>query len=251
MSKRVLLAGESWTSFGIHTKGMTSYETATYEEGAEQLIAVLRAEGAEVTYMPNHRVVEGFPYDVDELASSYDVIILSDVPADSFLLPHAVFVGGERRPNRLAVISEFVRRGGGLIMVGGYMSFSGYEGRARFGLTPLAEILPVSMMTGDDRLELPEGVVPTVVSGHEIVTGLPEQWPYFLGYNKFEAKPGSTVVMSANDDPFLVVDTIESGRVVAFASDCSPHWGSPAFMEWGSYSSFWNQMVDWAAGDAA
>ncbi|MEY2457554.1 MAG: hypothetical protein QOK06_2659, partial [Acidimicrobiaceae bacterium] len=119
MSKRVLLAGESWTSFGIHTKGMTSYETATYEEGAEQLIAVLRAEGAEVTYMPNHRVVEGFPYDVDELASSYDVIILSDVPADSFLLPHAVFVGGERRPNRLAVISEFVRRGGGLIMVGG------------------------------------------------------------------------------------------------------------------------------------
>jgi uncharacterized membrane protein len=57
--------------------------------------------------------------------------------------------------------------------------------------------------------------------------------------------------MSANDDPFLVVYTIESGRVVAFASDCSPHWGSPAFMEWGSYSSFWNQMVDWAAGDAA
>lgn len=249
MTTRVLFAGESWTSYGTHTKGLASYSTSSYEEGADQLIAVLREGGAEVTYLPNHLLVENFPYDVDQLVADYDVIVLSDAPADSFLLPHAVFIRGERRPNRLAGIAEFVRRGGGLIMIGGYMSFSGFEGRARFGLTALADVLPVEMLSGDDRMEVPEGVVPVTNSNHAIVDGIPSEWPYFLGYNKVVPKSGADVVMSAGSDPFLVVDEVEAGRVAAFASDCSPHWGSPAFMEWTHYATFWNQLVEWTAGE--
>jgi uncharacterized membrane protein len=248
LATRVLIVGESWNTFAQHTKGLASYTTSAYEEGAAPLIDALRAAGASVDYLPNHLVPEQFPFDVDELRRDYDTIILSDVPADSFLLPHAVFVKGERRPNRLAGIGEFVRAGGGLLMIGGYMSFSGFEGRARYSLTPLADVLPVVMGVHDDRMETPEGVEPAPLAEHEILAGIDREWPYFLGYNRFAAKPGAEVLLSVGADPFLVVAEEGRGRVAAFASDCSPHWGSPAFLAWSGYASFWNQLVDWTAG---
>lgn len=247
MTTRVLIVGESWNTFAQHTKGLAAYTTSGYEEGATQLIEVLRAQGKSVDYLPNHLVPENFPYDVEELRNSYDAIVLSDVPADSFLLPHAVFVKGERRPNRLAGIAEFVRAGGGLLMVGGYMSFSGFEGRARYALTPLAEVLPVSLLVHDDRIEAPEGVEPAVSTEHPILDGLDATWPYFLGYNRLAEKTGREVLLRVGNDPFLVVGTEGEGRVAAFASDCSPHWGSPEFMAWPSYGRFWNQLLDWTA----
>lgn len=250
MSTRVLVVGESWNTFAQHTKGLASYTTSAYEEGADDLLRVLREAGLEVEYMPNHVAVEHFPYTAAELAEKYDVIVLSDAPADSFLLPHAVFVKGERRPNRLAAIGEFVKGGGGLLMIGGYMSFSGFEGRGRFSLTPLAEVLPVEMLVHDDRIESPEGVVPTVTAGdHAIFSGIEGEWPYFLGYNRFAAKEGATTLATVGADPFIVVGTHGEGRVSTFASDCSPHWGSPEFMAWGSYAPFWTQLVEWTAGE--
>jgi uncharacterized membrane protein len=251
MSTRVLVVGESWNTFAQHTKGLAAYTTSGYEEGADDLLRVLREAGLEVDYMPNHVAVEGFPYDAAELSAKYDVIVLSDAPADSFLLPHAVFVKGERRPNRLAVIGEFVKNGGGLLMIGGYMSFSGFEGRGRYSLTPLAEVLPIEMLVHDDRIESPEGVVPSVLAegaGHGILAGIEGEWPYFLGYNRFAAKPDATTLATINGDPFLVVGAHGAGRVAAFASDCSPHWGSPEFMAWSSYGPFWNQLVEWTGG---
>jgi uncharacterized membrane protein len=160
MTVRVLLAGESWSSYGFHVKGASAYTTASYEEGAQPLIQALQSGGCDVTYLRNHDVVENFPYRVYELAASFDVVILSDVPSDSFLLPKAVFVSGERRPNRLSTLGDFVEAGGGLLMVGGYMSFAGYDGRARYGMTTLADVLPVHTTLHDDRVETPQGVVP-------------------------------------------------------------------------------------------
>lgn len=248
MNPRVLLAGESWSTFAQHTKGLAAYTTSGYEEGAEQLIEVLRESGVSVDYLPNHLVVEQFPYSAAELRERYDVVILSDIPADSFLLPPAVFVRGERRPNRLASINEFVEGGGGLIMVGGYMSFSGFDGHARYGLTPLAEALPVTMLVHDDRIETPEGVVPVpVATSHPVLDGLPGEWPYFLGYNRTIAKPDAEVLMTVGEDPFVVVGEFGAGRTAAFASDCSPHWGSPEFMAWPHYGQFWTSLVKWAA----
>lgn len=245
MNTRVLLVGESWNTFAQHTKGLAAYTTSGYEEGAEQLLRVLREAGNDVDYMPNHLAVEHFPYELGELQEKYDVIILSDAPADSFLLPHAVFVKGERRPNRLAILTEFARQGGGLLMIGGYMSFSGFEGRGRFSLTPLAEALPIQMLVHDDRIESPEGVTPAIVADHAVLNGVAAEWPYFLGYNRFVAKSDAQTIMAVGDDPFLVVDEFGEGRVGAFASDCSPHWGSPEFMEWSSYAPFWANLVDW------
>jgi uncharacterized membrane protein len=248
MTTRVLIVGESWNTFAQHTKGLAAYSTSGYEEGADQLIDALRSAGKTVSYMPNHEVPEGFPFEVEELRRDYDAIVLSDVPADSFLLSHAVFVKGERHPNRLAGIGEFVRSGGGLLMIGGYMSFSGFEGRGRYSLTALADVLPVTMGVHDDRMELPEGVEPVAVAPHPALGGQEEAWPYFLGYNRFAAKSGADVLLRAGEDPFLVVDGYGEGRVAAFASDCSPHWGSPEFMSWDGYAPFWNSLIDWTAG---
>ena len=190
--------------------------------------------------------MEQFPYDADTLLGRYDTIILSDLPSDSLLLPRAVFIDGQTRPNRLSAIGDFVHRGGGLLMVGGYMSFSGFEGRARYGMTSLAEVLPVEMLHWDDRKEVPEGVVPLVKESHVVVEGLEGGWPHFLGYNLVRERADAHVVLAAdNGDPLLVVGTHGAGRVAAFMSDCAPHWGSPAFMGWEFYGRFWTQLVRW------
>ena len=244
---RVLLAGESWSSYGIHVKGASAYTTTQYEEGAAPLIAAMEDHGCSVTYLPNHQAVEQFPYTAGELREAYDVVILSDLPADSLLLPHAVFVGGERRPDRLAALAEYVSAGGGLLMVGGYMSFAGFDGKARYGATALAPVLPVQVARHDDRAEIPQGVVPRIGGAHTVLNGLSESWPYLLGYNVTVAREDAQVLLWAGEDPLLALRPHGAGRAGAFTSDCAPHWGSPEFMQWESYGRFWGQLVAWLA----
>ncbi len=47
----------------------------------------------------------------------------------------------KRTPNRLKLLKSYVEAGGGLIMVGGYLSFQGINGSARYHGTPIEEIL--------------------------------------------------------------------------------------------------------------
>ena len=49
MSKKVLLAGESWMSYTTHVKGFDAFYTSTYETGEKWLKAALEAGGYEVT----------------------------------------------------------------------------------------------------------------------------------------------------------------------------------------------------------
>ena len=72
-------------------------------------------------------------------------------------------LAGQALPNRLVALSDWVRQGGALLMVGGYLSFQGIEAKANYGNTPLADVLPVTMEAGDDREEAPQGVRPVVV----------------------------------------------------------------------------------------
>ena len=246
---RVLLAGESWMTQGTHIKGFASYSTGDYEEGHEPLLNALDRGGVETTYLPNHLATTRFPSTVEEL-KAFDVLILSDCPADTLLLHRDTFVNGMRTPNRLAAIARFVAAGGGLLMIGGYMSFGGLGGKANYRLSPLARALPVSILPGDDRIECPQGVSPEVIRGdHPVLEGIDPEWPWFLGYNKLEARPEAAVLLETEGDPFLAVSEIEHGRSAAFASDCSPHWGSPAFVSWGGYTPFWNRLIAWLAGE--
>src|ERR1700735_1101114 len=128
---RVLLCGESWVTHSLHIKGVDSFTTSTYVEGAGQLRAALSGAGVDVEYLPGHLVPGQFPGAVDGL-TPYDAVILSDIGANSMLLSPDVFERSIASPNRLAVVEEYVRGGGGLLMVGGYLSFAGVEGKGRY-----------------------------------------------------------------------------------------------------------------------
>jgi uncharacterized membrane protein len=243
---RVLLAGETWFTHGIHQKGFSAYATGSYQEGCADFIAALEQRGWSVEHLPNHQATDEFPRTLSDL-ERYEVVILSDIPADTLLLHPDTFVAGRRTPDPLLALERWVSAGGGFLMVGGYMSFSGFEGKARYQATPLARVLPVDLLGYDDRIETPGGVTPAlVIPTHPILAGLDSEWPHFLGYNRVRARDGD-VLLRFDEDPLLVVSEYGSGRVAAFTSDCSPHWGSPEFIAWSSYATFWHNLVNWLA----
>jgi len=135
-------------------------------------------------------------------------------------------------------------------MVGGYMSFSGIDGKAGYGQTCLQAVLPVGVSAGDDRVERPAGVSPIVhLPGHPTVAAINGPWPGLLGYNRLTPRPGSgQVVASCGNDPLLAVGSYGRGRSVAFASDLGPHWAPAEFTSWAGYPALWDGIASWAAG---
>jgi len=248
--KKVLIAGESWMSFTTHVKGFDSFTTSTYAEGVEYLKRALEAGGYEVTFIPNHLAPSQFPFSADELGK-YHAVILSDIGSNTLLLSDNVFIHGSRESNRLEELKKYVERGGGFLMIGGYMSFTGIDAKTRYGETVIAEILPVDLLKYDDRVEKPEGLVPITVmeqKNHAVFDGIEGEWPHFLGYNKTIMKKGQRnheLLAVIGNDPFIAVGSYGEGRTAAFTSDCAPHWGPQEFLEWKYYGTFWNNMVDW------
>jgi uncharacterized membrane protein len=242
------VAGESWIKHTTHLKGFDQFHTTEYEEGAGEFLAALDRSGFAVTYVRAHEISSRFPSTSEQL-DAFDVVVLSDIGSNSFLLPDETFLRSERSANRLALLADWVRGGGGLVMIGGYMSFAGIDGRARYGMTPLAPVLPVTLLDHDDRIEASEGVKaefgePT----HPALGGTPAEWPMLLGYNRLIPRAEATVVAHTGDDPLLVVQDMGAGRTVAFASDLAPHWAPPEFIGWPHYEKLWASILTWAAG---
>jgi uncharacterized membrane protein len=247
-TKKILIAGESWVTHSIHQKGFDSFTTTAYEEGVGPLRAALEAGGDEVVYLPNHVAATDFPSSADELAA-YDVVLLSDIGSNTLLLHPETFGHSVPRPDRVAAIRDYVSAGGGLVMVGGYLTFQGIEGKARWAGTPVEEALPVVLLTIDDRVEVPLGAQPRVRQlDHSIVAGLPAKWPVLLGYNRVLPRDGADVVVAVGHDPLIVAGSHGAGRSVAFTSDCGPHWCPPPFVDWEGYAPMWQQLVGWVAG---
>jgi uncharacterized membrane protein len=211
------------------------------------LQAALEAGGWQVEHLPNHLAPAQFPTTMDGLAP-YDVVILSDIGSNSLLLSPDTFERSLRAPNRLTLLRDWTAAGGGLVMVGGYLTFQGIEGKGKYAGTVIEEALPVTISPYDDRVESPEGVTPTVTTeSHPLAAGLPTSWPALLGYNRLTARPEATTVAAAGDDPLVVAWEYGQGRAVAFASDCGPHWAPPDFVAWDGYATLWQNIVGWAA----
>jgi uncharacterized membrane protein len=245
---RLLVAGESWIVNTTHIKGFDHFTTTAYEEGIEWLRAALERGGHEVDHMPAHAVPAQFPATHEALAR-YDGVILSDIGANSIMLHPDTFVRSLPTPDRLELLADFVAAGGGLAMIGGYMSFGGFEGRAAYAGTAAERVLPVQIVAGDDRVERPAGARPEAASAsHPVLDGLPATWPAFLGYNRITAKAGADVLLRCGDDDFLVAGRHGAGRTLAFASDCAPHWAPPGFLDWEHHDRFWGQAADWLCG---
>jgi uncharacterized membrane protein len=251
MTTKVLLVGESWVSSATHYKGFDQFGSVTFHLGAEPLVAALKGSAFELTYMTAHDAVEKFPFEMEGL-DEYDVIILSDIGANSFLLPPAVWLRSQTVPNRLRLIKAWVERGGGLLMVGGYLSFQGIDGKARWRKTPVEDVLPVTCHPWDDRVEMPEGAVPEVLQpDHPVLEGLGGEWPFVLGVNEVELRPDAQVLARIPEEqgghPLLVLGGYGKGRTAAWTSDIGPHWLSPAFCSWDGYGRLWKNLLGWLA----
>lgn len=246
---KVLFVGESWIKHTIHMKGFDQFNNTQYEEGAGYFLSCMEEAGFDITYIRAHEVSLRFPRTAEEM-DQFDVVVISDIGSNSFLLVDETFFVSKKMPNRLELVSDFVKRGGGLVMVGGYLSFTGIDGKGRYGMSPLAAPLPVTLLDHDDRIEKPEGASVTVCEpGHPVLGDTPSaEWPEVLGYNKLIAKPGATVVAKVDDDPMIAVGEFGNGRSAVFASDLAPHWAPPEFLSWPHYAGLWSAILSWTAG---
>jgi hypothetical protein len=177
-------------------------------------------------------------FDEQCLARTCRGIILSDYPAKNFT------------PEQMEKVTEKVRQGMGLLMIGGWASFAGAN--REYTDTALREALPVIMQEHDDRVNSWQPCVIEKRMAHAIVDELPFDGcsPSVGGFNRFQAKPGAETILSvrqigisqkpgklhftpsADTSPLLVVGQFGLGRVAAFASDVAPHWVG-GLVDWG------------------
>ena len=234
--------------FNVEVKGLS---TTIW---GQPLIDALEKEGdIDVTHMAPHDAIADFPRTPEDLAT-YDALILSDIECE-VMATYRFYVPGTPMPttNRLKGIREYVRRGGALLMVGGWTSFSGRFGHGGYYDTPIEQALPVTCLKGaDDRVEEPQGVKIQICDpDHPTVKGIPwDECPPLAGYNRIIPKPGANVIATVGDEeeqnPLLVTWEFGKGRAMAFASDPAPHWGA-YFQPWEYYGQFWRQALRWLA----
>jgi uncharacterized membrane protein len=250
-SIRVLFAGEAIYQLQTIYKGRNSFSMGRYfEHGGYFIKALEQAGDIEYDYCPTHKVAEEFPWTLEAM-KAYDVIAVSDVGCDTFLITQRT-MSGERTPNRLKLLEQYVAEGGGFLMWGGYLSFTGLQGMAFYKRTPIEKLLPVTLMETDDRVEVPEGFLPTIREhDHPILKGVPESWEgFFLSYNRLIPKQGATVIAAIEEydnDPFLTGWDYGKGRSLASAVDCAYHGAAPSFLNWEFTSLLYANMVRWCA----
>lgn len=245
MAKKVLFVGESWTATLTETKGFNSFSASKYETGLGWIDKAIEKAGYEFVYMPSHVANDHFPFTLEEL-NEYSCVVLSDVGADTLLIPTATFYAGKRFPNRCQLLKEYVLQGGGLLMIGGYMTFNGIGGQGKWWATPVQDVLPVQLLPYDDRMEHCEGVTPEVENaGHPILNGVEGEWPHLLGYNKSTLKPEAELVATINGDPFIATGIYGAGKSAVFSSDCSPHWAPLEFCQWKNYDVLFKNIIDY------
>jgi uncharacterized membrane protein len=247
---RVLLVGESWVSVSTHHKGFDHFSSGTYETGHAYLQQALESSGfVEYHFLPGHLAGEQFPETMEDLCK-YDVVILSDVGANTLLLSRKVFLEGSTAPNRLRLINQWVAEGGALCMCGGYLSFAGFQASAKYFRTPIEEVLPVDIHTFDDRVETPEGAYVQVVDpNHPIVADVPNDWPVLLGYQEAPLKSGAHLIAKTQyGHPLLATMEFGKGRSMVWMTDIGPHWCPKQFVKWSGYAILWQNAIKWLAG---
>lgn len=247
-SLSVLLVGESCFATATEYKGIDHFSETNYHASGDLLRGVIEGLGHRFEHIPCHMISRQYPRTLEALRA-YDVVLFSDVGSNSFLLLPEVVRGGQRAVNLLKLTCDYVQAGGGFAMIGGYLTFQGMEAKGKWKDSPIEAILPVTLQSGDDRRELPEGAdLVCDPASHPVLSGLPAAWPYILGYNRVTARADAHVAVSFEGDPILALGTHGKGRTIAYATDCAPHWAPAAMHTWTHYPRLWDNIVRWLAG---
>jgi len=206
----------------------------TLKEAGSYLAGVMSHHNISFDYLPSdQRFVDSL------LNNKYQAVIISDYPAENF------------STEQINTIVEQVAAGMGLLMIGGWESFTGAAGQ--YTDTKLSQVLPVIMQSKDDRVNCFAPCLAEKMKEHEILGSLPfeENTPSINGFNRLKSKPDSNTILLArrfkasyvngnftvtsleDPDPLLVVSSYKQGRVCAFATDVAPHWVG-GLVDWGN-----------------
>ena len=219
----------------------------------ERLAEAFRKD-AEVTTLANWNLYRLEPGKLEELVSRSAAVVISDVEAKCFHLYPSFFDRARREqkvvafPDRLDAIKDWVHGGGGLMMLGGWLSFSGVRETGGWRRSRLAPILPVECLAGEDLVESSAGFTAEVAQpDHPLANDLPwHSFPPIFGYNELMARRDSDVVVRVRETghPLVVAGEYGRGRVMIYASDPAPHWGLN-FELWEGYDPFWRRAMHW------
>jgi uncharacterized membrane protein len=217
---------------------------------------ILRTQRNDVRATQNDLALIPFPVDelFQEHLPSFDAIVLQDFDAQPYGLE-----------KYLENIRRYVRRGGGLVMVGGENSFvaGGYAG------TPLADVLPIALdgsaaASSADRTPFvpewtPEGLSSPVLS--PLRTIVEDELPQMPGANVLgDLKPGGVALWShptrstksGAKMPVLAVGDEGDGRSIALGVDGT--W-ELEFSELGArtagrgHGALWDGLLGWLMRD--
>ncbi len=211
---------------------------------------------ANLTCLSNWELYRLPPGQFEQLLQKSKTIIISDVEARCFHLYPSFFDRAQRSksvktfPDRLDTLKAWIAAGGGLMMLGGWLSFSGVLERAGWRRSRLAEALPVECLPGEDLVESSAGFTANVIQkNHPLAKGLPwHTLPPLFGYNELIPKKNAEVIITIKETghPLVVAGTFGKGRIMIYASDPAPHWGIN-FELWKAYDPFWQNAFKWTS----
>ncbi len=235
------------TPFGVETK-----DSDLHFYGSRLVDAI--ESKVELTCMANWELYRLEPGRLEKLLEKSCALIISDVEAKCFHLYPSFFDRSRRErspitfPDRLDAVKRWVGQGGGLMMLGGWLSFSGSQNKAGWRRSRMADVLPVECLPTEDLVESSEGFTAEVVDpDHPITRGLPwKSFPPIFGYNELIPREDSQVLVRVRETghPLVVTGSYQQGRVLIYASDPAPHWGIN-FELWNGYNAFWQQALKW------
>ncbi len=176
---------------------------------------------------------------MDLAFGDYDTVIFSEVWRTHF------------SEGQLKELEKYVKTGGGFVMFGGWGGFGGFESYGEWDETVVERMLPVSIKSNEDAIDMDYHLRPIIKPKHHPLLGDTslKGAPALHGYNDVEAKKKGKVlaVNSENGAPILVVGKHKTGRVVAFASNPAGGWGMD-FVDWARFDAFIQGMMAWSAG---
>lgn len=248
------------TLLTVQSGGVT---VAYFDTVRDEVLDIMRINSAEQIRLDFHWVRSGTFAKQSKIDPTwfdpgrYDVYIIGDVPAEAFQ--------PEGGPNLLQLLASRVTEGSGLIMTGGFFSFSGggYADTALDGILPVA-LQQVGTPDEDDPLQdlHHEGdlqMLPTPEGERHFLMRLASQdnrarWmalPPLRGANKLRRRnPIIEVLAESDEDNIPLLFANESGgvRVLAFAGDTTHRWyhyDGGDFRE--AHQRFWRQIILWLA----
>ncbi len=188
-----------------------------------------------------------WPVDLSIDLQQYDAIVIGDL--DAAALSNA----------SLSAIAARVRRGAGILFLGGYHSFDA----GGYGRSPLAPMFPIELSRRsqgwdgpiDRSFQITQDIPLRATRPHPITTLAPEPdngriWAELKplqGMNRFgplRSDPGVQVLLEGPQrEPALVTGEFGNGRVLAFAGDTTWRWWLSGRAK--IHQQFWRQSLLW------